>query len=63
MEKTKTNAIPGAYIPEKEAMELTGYKRTTLYLLRKSDDIRWTAAKTGRRVRYHKRDLEKYIGI
>jgi ribosomal protein L13 len=51
------------YIPEAEAMSLTGLKRTSLYLYRKSGEIRWTSRKTGRGIRYHKADLEKFIGL
>jgi len=51
------------YILESEAMALTGYKRTRLYQFRINGDVRWTAAKSGRKIRYHKRDLEKLIGL
>jgi predicted DNA-binding transcriptional regulator AlpA len=51
------------FIPEAEAMTFTGYSRTSLYNFRISGRLRWTASATGRKIRYHKKDLEKLIGL
>jgi len=55
--------IESVYITEAEAMELTGYKRTALYHFRVKSLIRWTAAISGRKIRYHKGDLLKILGL
>ncbi len=51
------------YITEAEAIALTGYARTSLYLFRKQGIVRWIAAVSGRKPRYHKGDLLKLIGL
>lgn len=51
------------YLTPKEAAEVSGYSLSTLNKLRYAGKIKWTAAKSGRKVRYHKNDLLKYAGI
>lgn len=51
------------YLTEKEAQQLTGYKRTTLYKCRLSGSVEWTAGTSGRKVRYNKKDLLKLMGL
>ncbi len=53
----------GDYITEPEAMALTGYKRTRLYQFRMTGLVKWTAAISGRKVRYHRGDLLKIMGL
>lgn len=54
---------PADYVTEAEAKALSGYKRTQLYRYRTANKVRWTAAESGRKVRYHKLDLLKLIGL
>lgn len=51
------------FITEKEAQELTGYKRTTLYKYRIKGLVEWTAAVSGHKIRYSKKDLLKLMGL
>lgn len=51
------------YVFESEAQEITGYKRTALYKKRLAGNVRWIASDTGRKVRYHRGDLLKLIGL
>jgi len=51
------------FISENEAIQLTGYSRQTLYRYRIEGLIKWVAAKSGRKVRYHRTDLIKLIGL
>lgn len=60
--KTITSAEYGETVSEAEAMQLTGYKRTTLYLKRRDGLVRWTPALSGRKIRYNYSDLLKLIG-
>lgn len=48
-------------ILEKEAMTLTGYSRSALYIYRKSGLVRWKSNVKGRKVRYNIKDLKKMI--
>ena len=51
------------YINEQEAIKLTGYSRTTLWLFRKQGIITWTSSITGRKILYHKESLLKVMGL
>ncbi|MEO7535844.1 MAG: hypothetical protein ABIU30_18430 [Ferruginibacter sp.] len=51
------------YVDEATAMEKTGYKRTSLYRLRKDGKIKWTSAKSGRKVKYYLPDLMALLGF
>lgn len=51
------------YVLESEALEITGYKRTAFYLFRKKGLVRWVAAASGRKIRYHRGDLLKLLGL
>ena len=54
---------PTPTLTESEAKAFTGYGRTRLYQFRRQGLIRWTAALSGRKIRYNKEDLERLIGI
>lgn len=51
------------YLTPQEAAELSGYSIVTLNRLRYNGLIKWTAARSGRKVRYHKDSLLKYLGL